>query len=963
MLRWRNTLLEILLILLLGTISLSWFTPGKIIVGTDTVVPQRLSTVDEYFYVWSGRVAPGSIDVNKLAFLFPIGIILKGWSVLGLPYSPEVYERLLVYILFSGAGISVYLLYRTLFSNSTGWGRIASAVFAMFNFYVLFIFTPMPLTLLFSYCFFPTVMAVFVNFLRLPSVRSALFFVLVWSLLLTPSYTTPPYLILHVFILFTYFLFFLLSERPGGKRRLALLCVFSLIVWSLIEAFWLVSLVTNIRYEATAYVGSAQTDRDNLLILNSATLYDAFRLMGYFGLVSTFESSRFYPWYEIYRTPVFIMLTFMIPIIAFSGFLSGRRERSYLFFAFMALLFIFFIKGPYEPYGGANLFIFRQFDLSVIFRTAYQRFTGFTALAFAVMMAYTLERVFVRLWRRGFLGRLTISFIFFVFVVVVPAAVAFPIWTGRLFQSEGVLPSQRIKIPDEYFEVAGWLAKDPGEFNIFPIPFNGGGQSLFWWNEGKDGYGAIYPFESIINKGFVISSVNGGVPLKAASSLIRGSPESVSLLGLLNVRYVLYHRDSNWKMVNHHGGWVSADPMLIDNSLRSLEGLSLVRRFPSIDVYAVKDRYFLPRFYTPTAIAESSLGQGEASVRSVYFPIEENASAIEIKRWFQSNPLAGLPVIFEKVDQTKYKVEVAKARTPFLLVFSDTFDHGWQLSSGEYKAGADHVRVNGYANAWFIDPKVICSQRGICQRNHDGSYDLKAAVEFVPQRTFWKSLVVSLFALVAVLVYLIFTGLRSLRSDIVEAIDSRESTSRERGHLYRPETNFFPVHVRPRLRDPYLAALLFLAFLLLKISSVWPDWFLPFAYIILFVSFITLIDFGQAGLSGFNVKEFLKSSFFLVLPLFVWFLIMKNYPPAPDASLISLGSLAMFVIMKSLLKVSSRIWVLVALIMLVLTAYYVSIQWPFVATATAGVSLSLMAGVVIFELFLAFSHPLQERNL
>lgn len=47
-----------------------------------------------------------------------------------------------------------------------------------------------------------------------------------------------------------------------------------------------------------------------------------------------------------------------------------------------------------------------------------------------------------------------------------------------------------------------------------------------------------------------------------------------------------------------------------------------------------------------------------------------------------------------------------------------------------------HLRVNGYAQAWMIDPATLCSQND-CKKNADGSYDIDLIIEFLPQRIFY----------------------------------------------------------------------------------------------------------------------------------------------------------------------------------------------------------------------------------
>lgn len=77
-----------------------------------------------------------------------------------------------------------------------------------------------------------------------------------------------------------------------------------------------------------------------------------------------------------------------------------------------------------------------------------------------------------------------------------------------------------------------------------------------------------------------------------------------------------------------------------------------------------------------------------------------------------------------KVNPTRYEVAVSGAEGPFVLVFSETFNPGWKayVLDAEQNPGAlrlsallsrllgpkgaplpDHLRVNGYANAWYVD--------------------------------------------------------------------------------------------------------------------------------------------------------------------------------------------------------------------------------------------------------------------
>jgi hypothetical protein len=67
-------------------------------------------------------------------------------------------------------------------------------------------------------------------------------------------------------------------------------------------------------------------------------------------------------------------------------------------------------------------------------------------------------------------------------------------------------------------------------------------------------------------------------------------------------------------------------------------------------------------------------------------------------------------VVFRREDPARYHVEVRDAREPFLLILCQNFHAGWRaVPLGGSRAGValgerDHLVMNGYANAWRVDP-------------------------------------------------------------------------------------------------------------------------------------------------------------------------------------------------------------------------------------------------------------------
>ena len=73
---------------------------------------------------------------------------------------------------------------------------------------------------------------------------------------------------------------------------------------------------------------------------------------------------------------------------------------------------------------------------------------------------------------------------------------------------------------------------------------------------------------------------------------------------------------------------------------------------------------------------------------------------------------SGPSVNYQIINSTEKTIEVANANQPFYLVMSEGFNSNWQLQDkfGEsLTEGIEHQEVNGWANAWLINPDTICS--------------------------------------------------------------------------------------------------------------------------------------------------------------------------------------------------------------------------------------------------------------
>lgn len=61
-----------------------------------------------------------------------------------------------------------------------------------------------------------------------------------------------------------------------------------------------------------------------------------------------------------------------------------------------------------------------------------------------------------------------------------------------------------------------------------------------------------------------------------------------------------------------------------------------------------------------------------------------------------------VPLTYERISATRYRVRVTQGGGPFLLNLRENYDTGWQASSDHAEIGT-HFRSNGYGNAWVVE--------------------------------------------------------------------------------------------------------------------------------------------------------------------------------------------------------------------------------------------------------------------
>jgi hypothetical protein len=342
--------------------------------------------------------------------------------------------------------------------------------------------------------------------------------------------------------------------------------------------------------------------------------------------------------------------------------------------------------------------------------------------------------------------------------------------------------SYLVEIPDDYYNAANLLSEDLRQNKILDLPYSVI-NSVGWMNYPKWHVVSADPTEQLFSKTRVQS--NGAYFYQYSqywnTMNTTDSEWIVSLMSLYNVQYMIYHKDVDDRFINQTQEKIQY--------LQNQSCITLTGNYTNFELYQLNSTYYRPCIYpsnSATLVNGSTnqlvdtLMQTNLTNSEIFFltwqispPLQliedYNLNSTNIEN--NSNQTIMPKITFQKDNLSKYQVKVENATSPFFLVFSESYNPWWKAyvepSPVEYGStvgnyadfGVEeticgqgsmkdnfnyllgeplpentHYTVNGYANAWFIDPETI-------PKNADGSFEI--TLYYVPQSYFEVGFTVS----------------------------------------------------------------------------------------------------------------------------------------------------------------------------------------------------------------------------
>jgi len=646
----------LIILAFISLIPFFWFANNVLIMLSDLsfyLFPKDI--FESSFYLWNNLSDFGRASIN-ISNVFPYLLFCLIFEKIGMSIS--LIEKIIFIIWMTSGSFFTYFLCLFIFKNYDHKklvGFVAGLFYVLNTYLLMFKWIGFNKSL-FAYSAFPLILLIFLKGLQSKdNVRYAIF--LGASFLLVSSAINPAYSVAIWGVLIFYLIFFLLSCRHSKELiyRSIIFTTSCLISFLLFNVWYLYPYaVSFLNIEAFQYANSPATFDRNIMNSQDTSFLNIFRLFGHWSFFSKFQEFYYFPYSFIYKSPPFLIISFLIPLLAFMSLLLEKKRIKenlsfILFFILLALIGLFLNKGVHEPLGNINRWLYSNIPLFVLFRAQYDKLGFIIVLSFAILFGFSVSLFYTYLINK--LKRLISSIIIIIFLSMFFIFYQFPYWTNQVYtyKENRLLGSPLVSIPNYFFDYINWQKKQEQSFRtmLFPIKF-GEKADIRDYEWGYTGTSLLYlnSYKSIV-VGSAFSELEDRLMKELSSS---GFLDKI--MGLWSISYLILENDrSDWK--DHSGLFNLIEAKKI---LAYQQNIDLVEKFGNLWLYRVETPYFLPHFYIPQNIIYSN---GDIENLANIFNLEEYKvrSGIYLKNVDRLNEFK-INELKERVDEIFIKGEL-----------------------------------------------------------------------------------------------------------------------------------------------------------------------------------------------------------------------------------------------------------------------------------------------------------------
>ena len=389
--------------------------------------------------------------------------------------------------------------------------------------------------------------------------------------------------------------------------------------------------------------------------------------------------------------------SYFILAVLFLGFFFWKKERNKNVKKIITILFIQYIiffslsLGNKNPLGIFDFF-WNYFPPSRLFRDFF-KFNRLEILLLIILISYSLVRLFSA--KKILFKPVFMLVSLFIFIKFIP-------YYNNYNQYKPY------KIPDYYYNFFEFTKSNKLQDKIQIMPVISWYQGYTWSNQDYDmqepiGYFSKKPL--FVNSATYEENKEEKLNKKISKLLQENESKYLdSLLSIRNTRYLLLRNDLQEKYAEKY----KIDVEKLKNSLDGNKKLTLIKKIGEFYLYSLKDEYFLPHFYVPQNIIASKrseeelpriFSQDDYKISSaVFFTNQSNEGNEYLKKMdYGLDKNYSKPVLeIKKINSTKYRIRIHKARDSFPLIFSEKFDKKWSVYLTENKKLKDKIEVSNY---------------------------------------------------------------------------------------------------------------------------------------------------------------------------------------------------------------------------------------------------------------------------
>jgi hypothetical protein len=604
----NNTVFFLLIFLLIALLPFYWLREGIPIAYWDSPLIGLFypDMMDDARFVWYQSFSAGSYVGTYHSAYIPVYLFYSMLQHLPLSVA-DIQAMLLSGIMFLSL-FAMYLLVVELFNEHKSKNNIAflSSLFYVLNHISLIFFLQRLTYTIFYLPFVPIFL-----YLVVKASRSKRMFpyALLIPLVLTffsMTFFNPKYWSLVIFI--GTLLYFMLCPISLKTKLKFLILSFS--VWYFLNGFFTIPLSVTYKH----LYSQAEEEASARVMFEASTLQSD--LLSTVRLVLsprnlTWDLKK--PWwkYLYFNNPFLILVNTLIIVIAFFPFLTKEDSKSrklLLFFSIVAIGSIFFAKSGNEPLGSLTEYIVLHIPFSRIWSASYDGFQLPIFLSYSILFGYgvcvILEIIKSKFYEK-FKKFLVSLFIILLFIH------SFPYFTGSIITDPIMWGDANVtsftKIPEYYFSLKDFIYAKKEDFKLASLPIVPWNMPTFRWEYGYLGVdfrGNFFGRGVFSNMGSASSWDKGIVILENA---LRDKGRNLQgVLGILNVRYVILHRDIDVL----HGNYIGRQPQPIEEIEKIIfaNNLTYIRSFGPLDLYEVSDLCFRPHIYPATVSISVNAG-------------------------------------------------------------------------------------------------------------------------------------------------------------------------------------------------------------------------------------------------------------------------------------------------------------------------------------------------------------------